>query len=166
MFTIENLIFSWSHLLVRKIMKMRKMSRTWKGEKTHELFLLHAEYFIELGDYLFISRGSKQEAIFQSMSTLKFSPDEESEIFSLRLLNFSIYLFWISKLSTDLFILHAMLFTSPEIYILGVLVSRRAMLIIILTFSLFAQGHLHHGKQQRPTNCCYIPSQSCKQGKI
>ena len=72
----------------------------------HELFLLHAEYFIELGDYLFISRGSKQEAIFQSMSTMKFSPDEESEIFSLLLLNFSIYLFWISKLPTPICLPH------------------------------------------------------------
>ena len=97
---------------------------------------------------------------------MKFSPEEESEIFSLLLLNFLIYLFWISKLPTDLFIPHAMLFTSSEIYISGVIVSRHAMLIIILTFSLFVQGHLHHGKQQRPTNCCHIPSQSCKQGKI
>ena len=108
----------------------------------------------------------KERAILQSMSTMKFSPEEESEIFSLLLLNFLIYLFWIWKLPTDLFIPHAMLFTSSEIYISGVIVSRHAMLIIILTFSLFVQGHLHHGKQQRPTNCSHIPSQSCKQGKI
>ena len=35
----------------------------------------------------------KERAILQSMSTMKFSPEEESEIFSLLLLNFLIYLF-------------------------------------------------------------------------
>lgn len=99
------------------------------------------------------------------MSTMKFSLDEIFEIYLL-LLNFSISLLNFEATKADLFIPHAMLFTSPEIYISGVIVSRRAMLIIILTFSLFVQGHLHHGKQQRPTNCCHIPSQSCKQGKI
>lgn len=35
----------------------------------------------------------------------------------------------------------------------------------IFMLFLFAQGHLHYAKQ-RPTDCCQISSQSCKQGRI